>query len=62
MVKVFRDSGSRTIHINYYYVCENEFIDGNYRSDSDLLTSDIDESYETVIDYKTRINRYKQFI
>ncbi len=61
-LQVLRDTVSKVIYIEDFYIGDNEYSSGNYRNNLRGLNSKNDEEYENIKDTNRRINSLMQLI
>jgi 2-polyprenyl-3-methyl-5-hydroxy-6-metoxy-1,4-benzoquinol methylase len=59
---VYKDSRSKVIFIDEYYIGDEEYTSGDYRTQSLPLTSYANADLEDLLDTERRYKKYKQFI
>lgn len=61
-LKVFRDTASKVIFIEDFYIGDSEYSSGEYRNNYSELNSINDEEFENILDTNRRFNSLKQLI
>jgi SAM-dependent methyltransferase len=61
-IVVYKDTNSKVIFIDEYYVGDEEYTSGNYRTEPVPLTSYANADLEDLLDTERRYKKYKQFI